>query len=59
MSNQIKSNSSTLISPMVRPGPSEIAYKNMKFLIMDRPTNNNLNNFVDELKKRNVKHLVR
>lgn len=26
---------------------------------MDRPTNTNLNIFVDELKKRNVKHVVR
>lgn len=60
MSNLNKNNSSsTIISPMLRPGPSEIVYKNMKFLIMDRPTNSNLSNFVDELKKRSVKHVVR
>lgn len=48
-----------MVSPLVRPGPSEIEYKNMKFLIMDRPTNNNLNNFIEELKKRKVKDVVR
>lgn len=44
MSGQVKAN---MVSPLVRPGPSEIEYKTMKFLIMDRPTNNNLNNFIE------------
>ncbi|KAJ8322136.1 hypothetical protein KUTeg_000607 [Tegillarca granosa] len=42
-----------------RPEPAEIAYKNMRFLIMDRPTDNTMDKFIDELKKRGAKDVVR
>ncbi|RWS30267.1 protein-tyrosine phosphatase-like protein [Leptotrombidium deliense] len=50
---------SSILSPLVRPGPSEIGYKSMRFLIMDRPTDDTLNTFIQELQKRNVKDVVR
>ncbi|RWS12902.1 protein tyrosine phosphatase type IVA 2-like protein [Dinothrombium tinctorium] len=50
---------SSILSPLVRPGPSEITFKSMRFLIMDRPTDETLNNFIQELQKRNVKDVVR
>ncbi|XP_035229211.1 protein tyrosine phosphatase type IVA 1-like [Stegodyphus dumicola] len=43
----------------MRPGPSEITYKTMKFLIMDRPTDATIPALLEELKKRNVKDVVR
>lgn len=43
----------------MRPGPSEITYKTMKFLIMDRPTDSTIPALLEELKKRNVKEVVR
>ncbi|GIX77757.1 protein tyrosine phosphatase type IVA 3 [Caerostris extrusa] len=43
----------------MRPGPSEITYKTMNFLIMDRPTDNTIPALLEELKKRNVKDVVR
>jgi protein tyrosine phosphatase type 4A len=43
----------------MRPGPSEITYKTMKFLIMDRPTDSTIPALLEELKKRNVKDVVR
>lgn len=43
----------------MRPGPSEIIYKTMKFLIMDRPTDSTIPSLLEELKKRNVKDVVR
>ncbi|XP_053205360.1 protein tyrosine phosphatase type IVA 2-like [Panonychus citri] len=54
-----KDSISSIISPLVRPGPSDISYKDMRFLIMDRPTDNTLNNFIEELKKRNIRDVVR
>ncbi|GAB6018666.1 Protein tyrosine phosphatase prl-1 [Chamberlinius hualienensis] len=42
-----------------RPAPSEIQYKYMRFLIMDRPTDSTLPYFIEELKKRNAKDVVR
>lgn len=42
-----------------RPEPAEIAFKNMRFLIMDRPTDNTIDKFIDELKKRGAKDVVR
>lgn len=43
----------------IRPAPSEIEYKNMRFLIMDRPTDSNMQTFIEELKRCNVKDVVR
>lgn len=42
-----------------KPEPSEIEFKNMRFLITDRPTDANMDKFVEELKKRNSNDLVR
>jgi len=44
---------------MIRPAPSEIEYKNMRFLIMDRPTDTTMPLFIEELKKRNASDVVR
>ncbi|CAK9293843.1 unnamed protein product [Gordionus sp. m RMFG-2023] len=41
------------------PPPSEIIYKNLHFLIMDRPTDENIHYFLEELKSKNVKDVVR
>lgn len=30
----------------IRPAPCEIEYKNMKFLITDRPTDQNIQNYI-------------
>ncbi|KAL6260056.1 protein tyrosine phosphatase type IVA 1 [Pogonomyrmex barbatus] len=43
----------------IRPAPSEIEYKNMKFLITDRPNDQTIHTFIQELKKHNVKEVVR
>ncbi|XP_077487290.1 protein-tyrosine phosphatase 4A family member PRL-1 [Amblyomma americanum] len=43
----------------MRPGPSEIGFKNMRFLITDRPTDATVPAFLEEFKKRNVKDVVR
>ncbi|XP_022190641.1 protein tyrosine phosphatase type IVA 1 [Nilaparvata lugens] len=43
----------------IRPPPCEIEYKNMKFLITDRPTDQNIQSYILELKKHNVKDVVR
>jgi len=43
----------------IRPPPCEIEYKNMKFLITDRPTDQNIHSYIMELKKHNVKDVVR
>ncbi|XP_033726490.1 protein tyrosine phosphatase type IVA 2-like [Pecten maximus] len=42
-----------------RPDPAEIEYKNMRFLIMDRPTDATMDKFIEELKKRGAKDVVR
>lgn len=42
-----------------RPAPCEIEYKNMKFLITDRPTDQSIQSYIQELKKHNVKDVVR
>lgn len=42
-----------------RPEPAEIEFKNMRFLIMDRPTDATMEKFIEELKKRRVKDVVR
>ncbi|XP_076354637.1 protein tyrosine phosphatase type IVA 3-like [Tachypleus tridentatus] len=43
----------------MRPAPSEITFKNMRFLITDRPTDSTVPSFLEELKKHNVKDVVR
>lgn len=42
-----------------RPEPAEIEFKNMRFLIMDRPTDATMDKFIDELQKRGAKDVVR
>ncbi|GFY04620.1 protein tyrosine phosphatase type IVA 1 [Trichonephila clavipes] len=49
----------TMKQKLMRPGPSEIVYKNMRFLIMDRPTDATIAAFIEELKKKNVTEVVR
>jgi len=49
----------TMKQKLMRPGPSEIVFKNMKFLIMDRPTDATIAAFIEELKKKNVTEVVR
>jgi len=43
----------------IRPAPSEIEYKNMKFLITDRPNDANMGTYVEELQKHEVMDVVR
>lgn len=43
----------------IRPAPAEIAYKNMKFLITDRPTDSTIQNYIQELKRHNCLDVVR
>lgn len=43
----------------MRPGPSELLFKNMRFLITDRPTDATVPAFLEEFRKRNVKDVVR
>ncbi|CAL1300135.1 unnamed protein product [Larinioides sclopetarius] len=49
----------TMKQKLMRPGPSEIVFKNMRFLIMDRPTDATINTFIEELRKKNVTEVVR
>uniref|UniRef100_A0A0B7B0C3 Uncharacterized protein n=1 Tax=Arion vulgaris TaxID=1028688 RepID=A0A0B7B0C3_9EUPU len=42
-----------------RPEPAEICHKNMRFLITDRPTDANLDKFLQDLQKHGVKDVVR
>ncbi|XP_075855450.1 protein tyrosine phosphatase type IVA 1-like [Microcebus murinus] len=44
---------------MNRPAPVEIAYRNMRFLMMHNPTKTSFNRFLQELKKNEVTTLVR
>lgn len=43
----------------IRPAPSEIEYKNMKFLITDRPNDTNMSSYVEELQRHEVHDVVR
>ncbi|XP_046384198.1 PRL-1 phosphatase [Ischnura elegans] len=52
-------NISSMRQKVIRPAPSEIEYKNMRFLITDRPTDQNIHNYIQELKKHKVKDVVR
>lgn len=42
-----------------KPEPAEIEYKNMKFLITYRPTDATMDRFIEELRRHNVKDVVR
>jgi len=53
MSTNMRSNKN------IRPAPSEIEYKNMKFLITDRPNDSNMSLYVEELNKHAVHDVVR
>ncbi|KAG8226148.1 hypothetical protein J437_LFUL005809, partial [Ladona fulva] len=52
-------NISSMRQKVIRPAPSEIEYKNMRFLITDRPTDQNIQHYIQELKKHKVKDVVR
>ncbi|XP_031632343.1 protein tyrosine phosphatase type IVA 1 [Contarinia nasturtii] len=43
----------------IRPAPARIEFKGMKFLITDRPSDSNIQNYIVELKKNNVSTVVR
>ncbi|KAI5713113.1 protein tyrosine phosphatase type IVA 1 [Diaphorina citri] len=43
----------------IRPAPAEIEFKGFKFLITDRPTDLTIPNYILELKKHQVKNVVR
>lgn len=43
----------------MKVGPSEIAHRNMRFVIIDRPTKTNVHQYVDHLKKHNTSLVVR
>jgi protein tyrosine phosphatase type 4A len=42
-----------------KPEPAEIAFKNMRFLITDRPTDATMDRYLEELKKHNAHDVVR
>ncbi|XP_013418356.1 protein tyrosine phosphatase type IVA 2 [Lingula anatina] len=42
-----------------KPAPAVIEYKNMRFLITDRPTDVTMEKYIEELKKHNAKDVVR
>ncbi|CAG2252108.1 PTP4A [Mytilus edulis] len=42
-----------------RPEPAEIEHKNMRFLIMDRPTDSTMDKFIEELHKKGAKDGIR
>merc|ERR1712038_451397 len=42
-----------------KPEPAEIAHKNMRFLITDRPTDATIDKYIEELRKHNAKDVVR
>lgn len=46
-------------SNFYKPAPAEIAFGRMRFLITDRPTDFTINQFIEELRKHNVKDVVR
>ncbi|KAF0299279.1 Protein tyrosine phosphatase type IVA 1 [Amphibalanus amphitrite] len=50
---------SNMRNKSIRPAPSEIEYKGMRFLITDRPTENTLAAYVEELKRHNARSVVR
>ncbi|KAH9511053.1 protein-tyrosine phosphatase 4A family member PRL-1 isoform X2 [Dermatophagoides farinae] len=57
--SSLLSSSSTTSSSSGRCGPSLIKYRNLRFLITDKPTDATLNQYVEELQRRNVTDVVR
>lgn len=43
----------------MKVGPSEIVYRDMRFVIIDRPTRSNVQQYVQQLKKHNTSMVVR
>ncbi|XP_018326029.1 protein tyrosine phosphatase type IVA 1 [Agrilus planipennis] len=52
-------NNTTMRQKDMRPAPAEIELKGYKFLITDRPSDQNILSYIEELKKHNVKAVVR
>ena len=44
---------------MMKVGPSEIVHRNMRFVIIDRPTRSNVKQYIEQLKKHNTSMVVR
>lgn len=42
-----------------KPEPALITYKNMRFLITDKPSDGSMDKYIEELKKHNAKDVVR
>ncbi|XP_074657104.1 protein tyrosine phosphatase type IVA 2-like [Tubulanus polymorphus] len=42
-----------------KPEPSEIEFKNMRFLITDRPSDANMDKYIEELRRHGAKDVVR
>ncbi|CAH1775512.1 unnamed protein product [Owenia fusiformis] len=42
-----------------KPEPAEIEFKNMRFLITDRPSDSNMDKYIEELKKHHAQDVVR
>ncbi|XP_050740548.1 PRL-1 phosphatase-like [Eriocheir sinensis] len=55
----MSANSANMRSKSIRPAPSEIEYKNMRFLITDRPTDATMQSYIEELMKHGVHDVVR
>ena len=43
----MSANSANMRSKSIRPAPSEIEYKNMRFLITDRPTDATMQSYIE------------
>ena len=43
---------------LIRPGPAEVEFKNMRFLITDQPHDSSLPKYIAILKEHKVTHLV-
>jgi hypothetical protein len=44
---QFRAMSSAMRQKIIRPAPSEISFKDMRFLITDRPTDQTIANFIE------------
>lgn len=47
------------MSSRVRPAPVEVGYKHMRFLIIHNPDKSGMDEFIGELKKRDIEDVVR
>lgn len=59
LASTVASGSNMRSNKNIRPAPSEIEFKNMKFLITDRPNDSNMTGYVEELCKHEVHDVVR